>query len=671
MITRRDLLKATLAAGAAWPSSRAVRTAASSRSSAANPSPRAFSSAFSVSQTSAAKDDEADYVIVGSGAGGGTVAARLAESGFSVILLEAGGDPRDLEPADYDVPAFHPRATENDAMKWDFFVRHYTDEAQQRRDPKYSATNDDGQTVDGVLYPRAATLGGCTAHNAMILVYPHDSDWNEIADLTGDDSWRAERMRGYFERIENCGHRRVDRLLSKIGVNPSKHGWSGWLPTEHAVPDAAIKDRDLRTVLLKSIRAAFQVSGFPDQDRARFESAADPNDARSVADSTVGLRYTPLTTKNHKRVGTRERVLDVAKQFPDRLRVRMHALATRVLFDDAGGGPRAVGVEYLEGARLYRAGPRPSVDAGQRRQVRARREVVLAGGAFNTPQLLMLSGIGPRAELERHGIAPRIDLPGVGQHLQDRYEVAVVNRMAFPAWKALEGARLSTSDPQYREWNEHRSGVYTTSGSLMSVVMRSSLAAPVPDLFCYALLTSFSGYYPGYSKQVADNMNCLSWVVLKAHTNNTAGDVTLRSADPRDPPLVNFRYFDEGSDTGQDLDAVVSGVKFVRRLVDGLKGESLVEKEELPGAHVASDDDLRRFVKDNAWGHHASCSCRIGRREDGGVLTSDFKVHGVDGLRVVDASVFPRVPGFFIASAIYMIAEKAADEIAKDASLRH
>ena len=296
--------------------------------------------------------------------------------------------------------------------------------------------------------------------------------------------------------------------------------------------------------------------------------------------------------------------------------------------------------------------------------------MILAGGAFNTPQLLMLSGIGPRADLEKHGIAVRVDLAGVGQNLQDRYEVAVVNRMNFPAWESLAGATFTSADAQYHDWAGKRKGVYATNGGILSVVARSSAAAPQPDLFLYAVIGRFEGYFPGYSSMLATHPNYLTWVVLKAHTNNTAGQVTLRSADPRVPPDINFRYFDEGNDArGDDLKAVAAGVAIARRLTSGLKAKGLIAAEELPGDAV-NDAGLPDFIKQQAWGHHASCTCRIGLRENGGVLSGDFKVHGVEGLRVVDASVFPRIPGFFIASAVYMIGEKAADVIVAPPRLR-
>jgi len=326
------------------------------------------------------------------------------------------------------------------------------------------------------------------------------------------------------------------------------------------------------------------------------------------------------------------------------------------------------GVEYLRGERLYRAHRRASDSAGEPRVVRASREVILAGGAFNTPQLLMLSGIGPRAALESRGIGVRVDLPGVGRNLQDRYEVSVVNRMNFDHWAVLKGATFSRDDPHYEEWARHRAGVYATNGAVLGVIKRSVPARRLPDLFCMALLGRFDGYYPGYSQVLADHLNYLSWTIVKGHTNNRAGEVALRSADPRDTPLVNFRYFDEGSDVaGEDLDSVVHAVKFVREVTRRIQKDHLIGKEEVPGEHVQSDDEIREFARREAWGHHASGTCAIGPREAHGVLGSDFRVHGTRGLRVVDASVFPRIPGFFIASAVYMVGEKAADVILADA----
>ena len=177
----------------------------------------------------------------------------------------------------------------------------------------------------------------------------------------------------------------------------------------------------------------------------------------------------------------------------------------------------------------------------------------------------------------------------------------------------------------------------------------------------------FPGYFPGYSQKLLGERNLFTWAILKAHTRNTAGTVTLRSADPRDVPAINFRYFEEGNDAdGDDLQSVVTGVQLVRRLM--ANAGDCVEREVLPGPEVQTPSEIAEFVRTHAWGHHACGTCRIGPAGDPlAVVDSRFRVHGVERLRVVDASVFPRIPGFFIVTPIYMVSEKASDVILKDA----
>jgi choline dehydrogenase len=612
-------------------------------------------------------ESEWDYIIVGSGAGGGTLAARLAESGLRVFVLEAGGDAlattAERLPDDYRVPGFHAFACENPAMRWDFDVRHYSNDARQARDFKFDAAR------DGVLYPRAATLGGCTAHNAMIFMLPHDSDWNHIRDLTGDESWSAQHMRRHARRLEACHHRPIWRVLRRFGIDPTGHGWNGWLHTERPKELEALGDQEMvSTVAESALGFARRLSHPWLRIRRWLRSAADPNARPWRARSFEGLCYTPISTSGHQRIGARERLLEAAARHKDALHIELDALATRVLFDADGG---ACGVEYLKGQHLYRAHATPSEAPGERREVRARREVILCGGAFNTPQLLMLSGIGPAAQLRQHGIAVRRDLPGVGCNLQDRYEVAVTHRMRRP-WGILEGAQFEPGDALWRRWNEEREGLYASNGTALAFVRRSAPEVPEPDIFCMALPTRFEGYFRDFSSYLRKYHDFLTWAVLKAHTLNRAGTVTLTSADPRDPPRINFHYFEEGDDqAGRDLQAAVGAIQFVRELTGPLLACGLIAEECAPGSDIKTPEALAEYVRNTAWGHHASCSCRIGKVADGSVVDSTFTVHGVPRLRIVDASVFPRIPGFFLVSAVYMIAEKAAATLLRTAAGPH
>jgi choline dehydrogenase len=618
--------------------------------------------------------DTFDYVVIGSGAGGGPVAANLAKAGYRVALLEAGGDD---ENANYSVPVFHGFASEDPAYNWDYFVKHYEDADRRKRDSKYVPEK------DGVLYPRAGTLGGCTAHNAMITVYPHNSDWDRIAKDTGDASWKSGNMRTYFERLERCQYVNPNR------DNASRHGFQGWLTTNMADPRLVIPDKQLLAVIFLAVTKAlgegldqpFRLLKNPfdiNEWRTVFEeregllkSHYDPNDWRIVVDNPQGTFGTPLATDGGKRTGTREYIQAVAKACPGKLTVITHALATRILFDKDN---RAIGVEYLQGQSLYRADPRAQgTDTSDpvRKTVRAGKEVILSAGAFNSPQLLKLSGIGPKSELKKFGIDVRVDLPGVGENLQDRYEVGVITEMEHD----LEVLRNCTfeppaagqqPDPCYSDWLKGK-GVYATNGVVVGIIKKSKSERPLPDLYVFGVPSYFKGYFPTYSDASRHHKNYFTWAILKAHTNNTAGRVTLRSADPRDVPDINFHYFDESNDQAQeDLESVAEGVEFVREI---MRFSGPVAKQEvIPGEQVKGDR-LKEFIKNEAWGHHASCSNKMGPKSDPmAVVDSNFRVYGTKNLRVVDASVFPRIPGFFIVTSIYMISEKASDAILADAA---
>jgi choline dehydrogenase len=465
-------------------------------------------------------------------------------------------------------------------------------------------------------------------------------------------------------------------FVSDKYVNRSRHGFDGWLHTNLADPALALGDKQVISVIKSA--AARSLADFLKRPLTPFEglnSAVDPNDWRGRT-LPEGLWLIPLAVREGRRNGARERIRDVEQRRPDRLQVRTGALVTRVLFDDPvtpDGDPVATGVEYLAQPHAYRADP-AAVDGDPPApvRVRVRREVILAAGAFNTPQLLKLSGIGPRAELDKFGIPCLRDLPGVGENLQDRYEVGVVTQMRRN-FALLDGLTFrppeagEEPDPGYRQWQDGE-GVYTTNGALLGIIRRSRPELTDPDLFIFGLPAKFTGYFPGYSGALAQQNDVFTWAILKAHTANRAGSVLLRSADPRDTPDIRFRYFDEGSDSaGEDLDAVVTGIEVARSIMACLEED--VAAELMPGPEANTREELRSFVRDKAWGHHASCTAAMGPATDPrAVVGSDFRVRGTQGLRVVDASVFPRIPGFFIVTSIYMVAEKASAVILADAA---
>jgi choline dehydrogenase len=341
-----------------------------------------------------------------------------------------------------------------------------------------------------------------------------------------------------------------------------------------------------------------------------------------------------------------------------------NCLATRVVFD---ANNTATGIEYMQGPNLYKASPlaKASATPPPTNFVKAAREVIISGGTFNSPQLLKLSGIGASAELSKFGIKTLIERPGVGQGMMDRYEVSVVTELKQPLTLFNGCTPGVSSDPCLLAWQRGK-GIYTTNAVSITGIIKSSPIQPDRDLVLINLAGDFQGYFPGWQNTV-QNVNRFSWQILKTHTLNRGGTVMLRSTDPRDTPVINLHYFNEGTDqTGEDLSAVIDGIRKIRQM--NAQVSDLAQTEVVPGPAVQTDADLANFVKNEAWSHHASCSNRMGPRSDPmAVVDSQFKVIGTKNLRVVDASVFPRIPGYFPMFAIIMISEKASDVILADA----
>lgn len=601
-------------------------------------------------------DDQYEFIVVGSGAGGGPVAANLARKGYKVLLLEAGGIRTGPIPT---VPAFHCQSVEDSQMAWNFFVRHYADDTRASGDSKYVP----GQ---GILYPRAATLGGCTVHNALITLYPDNKDFDDIAKLTGDASWNSRDMRAYFVRLER------NNYATRDAANASRMGFDGWLDTSRPNVLKALKDPDLSRILAATLGVQ-NVAGdlFHRLILERDNYPPDPNRWEYVTNKANGIFSIPNSAANGLRSGPRDFILSTM-QSTSNLVLKTNAFARRVLFSDQDAS-RAIGIEYLDGPHLYQADSRSAGESSGApvRRAFATREVILAGGAFNTPQLLMLSGVGDAGELRSLGIpGPYIQVPGVGKNLQDRYEFGVVSQMSHDLSMTKNCSFGAPGDPCFADYEiDPSNSVYSYNGVIISLIRKSSSSKDSPDLCIFGLPGRFRGYFPGWSKEVYKH-DQFTWAVLKGHTQNTSGRVRLKSTNPLQTPDISFNYFDQGNgDWNDDLTAVLAGVKIARQMNRTLTTMGVLQTELVPGPDAQSDEDLRKYIMRESWGHHASCSNKMGIDPDGpeqAVVDSRFRVHKTKGLRIVDASVFPKVPGLFIALPIYMIAEKASQVITED-----
>ncbi|MCC8994554.1 MAG: choline dehydrogenase [Candidatus Contendobacter sp.] len=456
-----------------------------------------------------------------------------------------------------------------------------------------------------LFWPRGKTLGGSSSSNAMVYTRGHRRDYDHWAEL-GNRGWSYAELLPLFKRAQH-----QERGPSEY------HGVGGPLNVADLRQQSEISQ--------VFIRAAGQV-GYPLSD--------DFNGAEQE-----GIGFYQVTQKDGQRCSSARAYLHPILQRPN-LTILTNALASRVLIE----GQRAVGVAYLD-------------RSGQTVEVRARREVVLAGGAINSPQLLLLSGVGPRAELERHGIPVAHELPGVGQNLQDHLDIVVAHRDRRRASYGFALSFLPRLIKGIVDYVRHRRGFLTSNLAEAGGFVKTDLGLPLPNIQYHLTSTILDdhgrriwhGY--GYSLHACD---------LRPKSR---GALTLNSADPRDPPALQPNYLSHPD----DLETLLAAVKTCRKILaapafDGYRGREL-----FPGEAVQSDDELREFIRRRAETiYHPVGTCKMGH-DPLAVVDDQLRVHGLSGLRVADASIMPTLIGGNTNAPTIVIGEKAAELILAEA----
>ncbi|MBI3498430.1 MAG: choline dehydrogenase [Proteobacteria bacterium] len=471
---------------------------------------------------------------------------------------------------------------------------------------------DPGMGGRSIIWPRGKVLGGSSSINGLIYIRGQAEDYDHWRQL-GNAGWSFGDVLAYFKRAED----------QERGADPL-HGEGGPL---------GVSDLRLKHELCEAfIRAAIEAGYAPNDD---FNGTQQD-----------GVGYYQLTSRNGLRCSAAVAYLKPARRRPN-LRVETKALATRILFE----GRRAVGVAYLKD--------------GRERIQRAGREVVLAGGAVNSPHLLLLSGVGPADELARHGIAVVHELPGVGQNLQDHYQVRLIHRCTKPITLNEIEHSLWRKAGAALEWLTRRSGPISIGAGQVGLFCKSRNEAATADLQYHFMPVSFERG-PGPEPRIDVHRFPGFNNTLNQSRPSSRGWIRLKSSDPRVHPAIQPNYLSEPEDRA----CVIAGLKIARRIAQMPALRDYIAGEYSPGGDVQTDDELLAFAREKGGTiYHPAGSCKMGPEGDAmAVVDPRLRVIGLSGLRVADASIMPTlVSGNTNASAI-MIGEKAADLIRKDAA---
>ena len=539
--------------------------------------------------------DRYDIVIVGGGSAGCALANRLSADPGTSVLVLEAGRS-DLKIDPFiHMPAALPIPIGNRFYDW-----------------KYETDPEPHMNGRRIFHARGKLLGGSSSINGMIFQRGNPLDYERWAREPGMECWDYLHCLPYFKKMET--------VLLEDGANGADEwrGGSGPLVTERGPATNPLFAAFFQAAQQAGYPLTDDVNGYRQEGFARF----DRNVHRGRRLSSARAYLHPVRSRKN-------------------LRVETLALVTGVRFS----GRRAVGVDYLRAGRLHR-----SVGAG---------EVILCGGAINTPQLLQLSGVGDQELLGRHGIGVVHHLPGVGENLQDHLEVYIQYASRLPV-SIAPGLRMRARPKIAYDWLVHRSGLGATNHFEGGGFCRSNEDVDYPNLMFHFLPVAirYDGTAPteGHGYQVH----------IGPMYADTRGWVRIRSRDPRVHPSMQFNYLSTPNDRREWIEAV----RVARNILNQPAFAPYNDGELSPGPSVASDDEVLEWVrKDAETALHPSCTAKMGVDEAAVVDPATMRVHGTEGLRVVDASVFPFVTNGNIYAPVMMVAEKAADLIAGNTPL--